>query len=113
MRDHLVHTIDASRFWINLIRNRPYAPLNLGDFQTLESILPVVDETAEQIHGVLKDADPEWFASETTVMHNGEVIRLVPAMAVVHMLTHEYHHKGQIVMLARRLGYQPPDTDLL
>jgi uncharacterized damage-inducible protein DinB len=26
--------------------------------------------------------------------------------------THEFHHKGQIVLMARVLGYFPPDTDV-
>ncbi|WP_430786810.1 DinB family protein [Virgibacillus flavescens] len=30
-----------------------------------------------------------------------------------HTTTHEFHHKGQIVTMARQLGYVPTDTDLL
>ena len=30
-----------------------------------------------------------------------------------HTTTHEFHHKGQIVLLGRYLGYPPPDTDLV
>ncbi|WP_347551451.1 DinB family protein [Pseudalkalibacillus hwajinpoensis] len=30
-----------------------------------------------------------------------------------HTTTHEFHHKGQIVWMARHLGYEPPDTDLI
>jgi uncharacterized damage-inducible protein DinB len=30
-----------------------------------------------------------------------------------HVITHEYHHKGQIVQLGRRFGFPASDTDLL
>ncbi|MFP3360862.1 DinB family protein, partial [Planococcus sp. SIMBA_143] len=30
-----------------------------------------------------------------------------------HTATHEFHHKGQIVKIGRKLGYIPPDTDLI
>jgi len=30
-----------------------------------------------------------------------------------HILTHEFHHKGQIMTMSRLLGYTPPDTDIL
>ncbi|MDC7994554.1 DinB family protein [Altibacter sp. HG106] len=30
-----------------------------------------------------------------------------------HVITHEYHHKGQIVMLSRMLGHTPKDTDIM
>ncbi|KZZ83644.1 DinB family protein [Bacillus sp. SJS] len=32
---------------------------------------------------------------------------------LTHTMTHEFHHKGQIVSIARHLGYTPPDTDLI
>jgi len=40
-------------------------------------------------------------------------IGLTPLWLMTHTMTHEFHHKGQIVTLARRLGYAPPDTDLV
>jgi uncharacterized damage-inducible protein DinB len=113
VRDLIVHTVDASGFWINLIRNRPHVPMDPADFPTPRSIVPAADEIADRIHDALTGADREWFGRETTVSHGGESWQVVPMMAVMHMLTHEYHHKGQIVMLARMLGYRPPDTDLL
>ncbi|MCU5378655.1 hypothetical protein OCA08_16075 [Bacillus cereus] len=35
-----------------------------------------------------------------------------PLWLLTHTETHEFHHKGQIVSMARHLGYNPPDTDL-
>lgn len=36
-----------------------------------------------------------------------------PLPLFMHVITHEYHHKGQIVALSRMWGYQPVDTDIL
>ena len=30
-----------------------------------------------------------------------------------HVITHEFHHKGQILSLSRQLGYVPVDTDIM
>ena len=30
-----------------------------------------------------------------------------------HVITHEFHHKGQILSLSRQLGYVPVDTDII
>jgi uncharacterized damage-inducible protein DinB len=30
-----------------------------------------------------------------------------------HVITHEFHHKGQILSLSRHLGYTPVDTDMI
>ena len=40
-------------------------------------------------------------------------ITTTPLTLFTHMITHEFHHKGQIVSMARILGYQPPDTDII
>ena len=29
-----------------------------------------------------------------------------------HVTTHEFHHKGQILVMCRQLGHVPPDTDV-
>lgn len=30
-----------------------------------------------------------------------------------HIITHEFHHKGQAMTMARLLGHTPPDTDVM
>jgi len=30
-----------------------------------------------------------------------------------HVITHEFHHKGQIMTMSRLLGYTPPDADVI
>jgi uncharacterized damage-inducible protein DinB len=30
-----------------------------------------------------------------------------------HVLTHEFHHKGQMMTMSRLLGHMPPDTDVM
>ena len=30
-----------------------------------------------------------------------------------HVITHEFHHKGQILSISRHLGYTPVDTDII
>jgi uncharacterized damage-inducible protein DinB len=35
-----------------------------------------------------------------------------PVFILLHVLTHTFHHKGQVVAMLRTLGYPAPDTDL-
>ena len=35
-----------------------------------------------------------------------------PLQLFTHVVTHEFHHKGQILLLCRQLGHIPPDTDI-
>ena len=38
----------------------------------------------------------------------------VPAIQLfTHAITHEFHHKGQVMSMSRILGYKPPDADII
>ena len=36
-----------------------------------------------------------------------------PFEIFTHVITHEFHHKGQILIMGRQLGLVPPDTDII
>jgi len=42
-----------------------------------------------------------------------EIISITPSKLLMHTITHEFHHKGQIVAMARQMGYESPNTDVL
>jgi uncharacterized damage-inducible protein DinB len=41
------------------------------------------------------------------------ILTLTPLQLFTHTITHEFHHKGQILTMGRLLGYTPPDTDII
>jgi uncharacterized damage-inducible protein DinB len=43
---------------------------------------------------------------------DGDTAVRTPALILHHLLTHAFHHKGQIVAMCRTLGHPAPDTDL-
>jgi uncharacterized damage-inducible protein DinB len=36
-----------------------------------------------------------------------------PGFILLHVITHAFHHKGQIVTMLRIVGYPAPDIDLI
>ncbi|PFP27641.1 hypothetical protein COJ96_15565 [Bacillus sp. AFS073361] len=42
-----------------------------------------------------------------------ERLSITPCKLLTHTITHEFHHKGQIVAMLRQMGYEPPNTDVL
>ena len=40
-----------------------------------------------------------------------EWITATPLALFTHTITHEFHHKGQVVWICRLMGYVPTDTD--
>lgn len=43
----------------------------------------------------------------------GSSIAASPLKLFSHVISHEFHHKGQILSLSRHLGYIPVDTDIM
>lgn len=87
---------------------------------------PSVDEIRSADVAVLRD----WFAKSDVIVdeflhayderltdpiyNQDEMpVALTPLWLMSHTMTHEFHHKGQIVTMARHLGFTPPDTDLV
>jgi len=49
-----------------------------------------------------------------TLPREGETaLILTPLELFTHVITHEYHHKGQLANMSRQLGYTPVDTDVI
>jgi uncharacterized damage-inducible protein DinB len=42
-----------------------------------------------------------------------QLITTTPLLLFTHVITHEFHHKGQILTMSRLLGYTPVDTDVI
>lgn len=65
----------------------------------------------------------EWFANEydgrrfetiaLNVSWQNDPMLVNPLYLITHVQTHEFHHKGQIVIMAKHLGYSPPADDSL
>ncbi|MFD2583033.1 DinB family protein [Pedobacter vanadiisoli] len=47
------------------------------------------------------------------LQRNGESLVVNPLKLFTHVITHEFHHKGQIMSLSRHLGYTPVDADII
>ncbi|MGW7987676.1 DinB family protein [Staphylococcus shinii] len=52
------------------------------------------------------EKSPAWKQGNESIM---KTVRQL----LFHSVTHEYHHKGQIVTMLRMLGYTPNNTDVL
>jgi uncharacterized damage-inducible protein DinB len=42
-----------------------------------------------------------------------QILTVTPLQLYTHAITHEFHHKGQVLSMSRLLGYTPLDTDVI
>lgn len=82
-----------------------------SDVKNVRERFKLVDEVVQRF---LDEFNSRWFENiANQVKWQKEPWVTTPLWLLTHTETHEFHHKGQIVSMARHLGYIPPDTDLV
>ena len=109
----LVHILTCEEGWVHDLQNRAFAGWSEGDCPTMAALLAAKDRVREATRTYLDDLTEEQLnttLADRPVDWGGELRS--PAFIVLHVITHTFHHKGQIVAMLRILGYPAPDTDL-
>lgn len=112
MRNLLVHIANTYEFWIaniSLKKSIVFSPYE--NYQTIEDVIKLflsIDEFMNDFFKLTEKSD-----NEIQYERNGQTATTEPFKIFTHVITHEYHHKGQILSISRHLGYIPVDTDIM
>lgn len=113
VRNLLVHNANTYFGWIGekVLRTDRY---NIAGrhFESIDEVVLLftrVDEMMEAFF--LEVLDKKVDKVEFTIKDIKQVAD--PLKLFTHVITHEFHHKGQILSRCRQLGYIPVDTDVL
>jgi uncharacterized damage-inducible protein DinB len=109
----LVHILIVEEGWVHDLQYKAFAGWREEDVPTMAALLAekrrILDATRAyletlgegQLNTTLANRPEGWF---------GELRS--PAFILLHLITHTFHHKGQVVAMLRALGHPTPDTDL-
>lgn len=109
----LVHILTCEEGWIHDLQRRPFAGWDAEDCPTMAALRASRDRIREATRtylGSLTEAQLNTNLAERPEGWGGDLRS--PAFILLHVITHAFHHKGQIVAMVRMLGYPAPDTDL-
>lgn len=99
------HTILTERFWIGVLRRVPEEQFRRGDFATVPQLEELRREVAELTANYLASANElELSTRQRFEVDPGDFADLVPAHVFLRVLTHQYHHQGQVLAMCRLLG---------
>ncbi|KQR72399.1 DinB family protein [Pedobacter sp. Leaf176] len=113
IRNLLVHIGDTYASWIAeraLKKEIIYKPFD--DYSTLADCLLYFNVINGYVRDFLDTYESDYL-TDLEIIRNGTTVSLSPLKLFTHVITHEFHHKGQMMSLSRHLGYIPVDADII
>jgi uncharacterized damage-inducible protein DinB len=113
IRSTQVHIVDTYIHWIgNFSLKKSLHYLNAKSITSVDQIqneFSIVNEIMTEFMEKFTRMD----INITNTIHNRGEVSSTSLALFSHVITHEFHHKGQLASMGRILGYPPPDTDLV
>jgi uncharacterized damage-inducible protein DinB len=108
----LYHTIDTELYWIGVLQGRLEVADNRARFADVKALEAFRKRVAEDTTAYLG-------AVSATELNTPVRLRLwtrsfsvlAPAQVVLRVLTHAFHHRGQVAAMCRLLGQPTPSLD--
>lgn len=107
----LVHTIGAEVYWQTVVTRGYSEEATLPDLPDLAGIETFRAQTASATHSYLEHAtEAELNTARRMVSDPGQTRLLRPADVILRVVTHIFHHQGQVLAMCRTIG-KPNDTE--
>lgn len=114
IRDLQVHVCNCYFHWlIGFAEGTPpsyYSPSTFTSPAEIRAGYQAVDKTVQTFLSKFGGALEKPIDGTT---QSGKAVVLTPLQLFTHVITHEFHHKGQMLSMSRQLGYTPVDTDMI
>lgn len=113
IRNLLVHNANVYESWIGQqalkkdLRFTTYESIHT--ISEIRSLFDAIDMLMEEFIGNMDSPEMQ----KITYVLGNETHHASAFQIFTHVITHEFHHKGQVLSLSRHLGYTPVDTDMI
>ncbi|MDF2631050.1 MAG: hypothetical protein K0R39_4881 [Symbiobacteriaceae bacterium] len=115
MRTTLVHCLLAEEYWVQHgLRHLPHLDVAFTDYPDVASVRQLAAEVRQRTEAYLATlAESDLDRPEELRYSSGAKVEFTAAKALMHVMLHDAHHRGQVLALARQMGYEPPEIDLM
>lgn len=113
IRNLLVHIANTYEFWI--AKNALHENISFTDCDSKQNIDDIIN-LFKSVDAFMKDFTAHFqlpVIQQIGYEINGKRGSATKLKLFTHVITHEFHHKGQILSISRHLGYIPVDTDIM
>jgi uncharacterized damage-inducible protein DinB len=111
--DQLAHVLAAEAAWVHRLQSLSFRQRDLGSLTGIDDIRRAKADVMTATISYVDSISELQFQNELEAYPDNWVgPRRSPAFILLHVITHAFHHKGQIVAMLRLSGYPAPDTDM-
>jgi uncharacterized damage-inducible protein DinB len=113
LREQTIHIFNCEGFWIQTLQGLRHTDRTPQDCPLLADVRLLQKEISHATDTYLSSLTNQQLNADTELhFSDGDVAVRTPALILHHVLTHAFHHKGQIAAMCRALGHPTPDTDI-
>jgi uncharacterized damage-inducible protein DinB len=110
----MIHSADTYVSWLVNFARQEQRPFSTADnYKDQASIRATFEQINLIVNDFLNHFKDVLDAPLTLPKKEGMELTHSPLQLFTHVITHEFHHKGQIMNMSRQLGYIPVDTDVI
>lgn len=111
MRNLLVHIANTYEYWIgNVVLRSEIVYSKYEENNNISDVIKLFSQVDEFMTDFITNIE-----SFNDIQYEIQNVKstATPLKLFTHVITHEYHHKGQILSISRHLNYVPVDTDIM
>lgn len=113
LQNQVIHIFNCEGFWIYTLQGLHYVDRNSAECPSIAHARHLQQDVSRRTHAYLSSLTDQQLNSASALhFSDGDNAIRTPALVLHHVLTHAFHHKGQIVAMCRELGHPAPDTDM-
>ena len=113
LKEQFLHIIGAEHFWLGMLKGKPGQRWKDDEVQTVSALRDLLGRVAGETMDYLAELDDEALNQRIELVFPDGSFHSTPGLVMVHVVTHGFHHKGQIAAMCRILGHPTDDTDLV
>ena len=114
IRNTLVHVLSAEWGWLDRCGGPERGPrLDPADYPTAESLIETWSKVETYVRGFLSGLKDEDLARDVEFSIGERSGSMSVGRLMQHAANHGVHHRGQVALMLRLLGYAPGNFDML